>query len=70
MLLQRAVAKFRYASLKIGRNPGPLEKRTGVGDVEALFADEGRKFEADRGALAILSAHRVPAEAYAPMLAN
>ena len=70
VLLQRAAAKFRDAGMTIGRKPGPLERLTGVADVAALFADEGREFEADRGALVILAAHKVPADAYASMMSK
>lgn len=70
VLMQRATAKLRDGGETTGRSPGPLETSTGIADVRALFADEGREFEADGGALQILEAIQVPSDAYASMMAK
>lgn len=70
VLMQRAAAKFRDAGDTSGRKRGPLEPLTGDFDIQALFADEGREYEADRGALEILAAEKVPTAAYFSLLAK
>lgn len=70
VLLQRAAAKLRDGGETAGRRSGPLEPLTGDADVQALFADKGREFDADGGALEILEALTVSAGAYASLLAK